>query len=152
MTHRQLVYKRLRAAVVSPAVPLHLNLPINQMHRLQAAGVVVPATLLLSHTPVVQQPGTQCNTASSCVGFSVLNGQSASIEAGPALLVDVPPDSNITADVMRELAIPPGTLRVLFRTSNTAKCDCCLTTSSFSCQIPDRGLDESWSLTHSCCS
>jgi hypothetical protein len=35
--------------------------------------------------------------------------------------VDVPTRSNITAAVMRELAIPRGTLRVLFRTSNTAK-------------------------------
>ena len=38
------------------------------------------------------------------------------------LLVDVPASSNITADVMRELAIPRGVRRVLFRTGNTAKC------------------------------
>ncbi|CAI0557453.1 unnamed protein product [Linum tenue] len=38
---------------------------------------------------------------------------------GPALLVDVPRDSNITAKVMESLQIPKGTRRVLFRTLNT---------------------------------
>ncbi|KMT01160.1 hypothetical protein BVRB_9g224110 [Beta vulgaris subsp. vulgaris] len=38
---------------------------------------------------------------------------------GPALLVDVQRDSNITADVMKSLHIPKGVRRVLFRTLNT---------------------------------
>ncbi|PWA92712.1 cyclase [Artemisia annua] len=38
---------------------------------------------------------------------------------GPALLVDVPRDKNITADVMKSLNIPKGVRRVLFRTLNT---------------------------------
>ncbi|XP_010547993.1 PREDICTED: uncharacterized protein LOC104819562 isoform X1 [Tarenaya hassleriana] len=38
---------------------------------------------------------------------------------GPALLVDVPRDKNITAEVMESLHIPKGTRRVLFRTLNT---------------------------------
>ncbi|KAD6453763.1 hypothetical protein E3N88_08469 [Mikania micrantha] len=38
---------------------------------------------------------------------------------GPALLVDVPRDSNITAEVMKSLNIPKGVKRVLFRTLNT---------------------------------
>ncbi|XP_043711902.1 cyclase-like protein 2 [Telopea speciosissima] len=38
---------------------------------------------------------------------------------GPALLVDVPRDKNITADVMKSLNIPRGVRRVLFRTLNT---------------------------------
>ncbi|CAI0445758.1 unnamed protein product [Linum tenue] len=38
---------------------------------------------------------------------------------GPALLVDVPRNSNITAEVMKSLQIPKGTRRVLFRTLNT---------------------------------
>ncbi|XP_022148862.1 uncharacterized protein LOC111017417 [Momordica charantia] len=38
---------------------------------------------------------------------------------GPALLVDVPRDKNITAEVMKSLDIPKGTIRVLFRTLNT---------------------------------
>uniref|UniRef100_A0A1D1Y8U0 Kynurenine formamidase n=1 Tax=Anthurium amnicola TaxID=1678845 RepID=A0A1D1Y8U0_9ARAE len=38
---------------------------------------------------------------------------------GPALLVDVPRDKNITADVMKSLSIPKGIKRVLFRTLNT---------------------------------
>ncbi|KAK0583568.1 hypothetical protein LWI29_038297 [Acer saccharum] len=38
---------------------------------------------------------------------------------GPALLVDVPRDSNITAEVMESLHIPKGVNRVLFRTLNT---------------------------------
>ncbi|CAO2814864.1 unnamed protein product [Amaranthus hypochondriacus] len=38
---------------------------------------------------------------------------------GPALLVDVPRDSNITEDVMKSLHIPKGVRRVLFRTLNT---------------------------------
>ncbi|CAH8360796.1 unnamed protein product [Eruca vesicaria subsp. sativa] len=37
----------------------------------------------------------------------------------PALLVDVPRDENITAEVMRSLHIPKGVRRVLFRTLNT---------------------------------
>ncbi|KAD6453733.1 hypothetical protein E3N88_08439 [Mikania micrantha] len=37
----------------------------------------------------------------------------------PALLVDVPRDSNITAEVMKSLNIPKGVKRVLFRTLNT---------------------------------
>ncbi|KAM7250692.1 hypothetical protein ACFE04_022575 [Oxalis oulophora] len=38
---------------------------------------------------------------------------------GPALLVDVPRNTNITADVMKSLNIPRGVRRVLFRTLNT---------------------------------
>ncbi|KAL3814257.1 hypothetical protein ACJIZ3_015525 [Penstemon smallii] len=38
---------------------------------------------------------------------------------GPALLVDVPRDKNITAEVMNSLNIPKGVRRVLFRTLNT---------------------------------
>lgn len=38
---------------------------------------------------------------------------------GPALLVDVPRDTNITAEVMKSLHIPKGVRRVLFRTLNT---------------------------------
>ncbi|XP_051146588.1 cyclase-like protein 2 [Andrographis paniculata] len=38
---------------------------------------------------------------------------------GPAQLVDVPRDKNITADVMKALNIPKGVRRVLFRTLNT---------------------------------
>ncbi|KFK30054.1 hypothetical protein AALP_AA7G210900 [Arabis alpina] len=40
---------------------------------------------------------------------------------GPALLVDVPRDKNITAEVMESLHIPRGVRRVLFRTVNTDK-------------------------------
>uniref|UniRef100_J3MS30 Cyclase family protein n=2 Tax=Oryza brachyantha TaxID=4533 RepID=J3MS30_ORYBR len=38
---------------------------------------------------------------------------------GPALLVDVPRDDNITAKMMESLHIPKGVQRVLFRTLNT---------------------------------
>ncbi|XP_021805317.1 uncharacterized protein LOC110749515 [Prunus avium] len=38
---------------------------------------------------------------------------------GPAVVVDVPRDSNITAEVMKSLNIPKGTRRVLFKTLNT---------------------------------
>ncbi|WCJ17799.1 Cyclase family protein [Euphorbia peplus] len=38
---------------------------------------------------------------------------------GPGLLVDVPRNSNITAEVMKSLNIPKGVRRVLFRTLNT---------------------------------
>ncbi|XP_078181858.1 cyclase-like protein 3 [Carex rostrata] len=38
---------------------------------------------------------------------------------GPALLVDVPRDKNITAEVMESLHIPRGVQRVIFRTLNT---------------------------------
>ncbi|XP_075494452.1 cyclase-like protein 2 [Primulina tabacum] len=38
---------------------------------------------------------------------------------GPALLVGVPRDKNITAEVMKTLHIPKGVKRVLFRTLNT---------------------------------
>lgn len=38
---------------------------------------------------------------------------------GPALVVDVPRDTNITAKVMEDLNIPRGIQRVLFRTLNT---------------------------------
>ncbi|KAL6218835.1 hypothetical protein ACLB2K_012043 [Fragaria x ananassa] len=38
---------------------------------------------------------------------------------GAALLVDVPRDKNITAEVMEGLHIPKGVSRVLFRTLNT---------------------------------
>jgi kynurenine formamidase len=39
----------------------------------------------------------------------------------PALLVDVPRHSNVTAEVMESLNIPRGVRRVLFRTMNTDK-------------------------------
>ncbi|XP_056160949.1 cyclase-like protein 2 isoform X3 [Syzygium oleosum] len=38
---------------------------------------------------------------------------------GPALLVDVPRDKNLTAEIMESLHIPKGVRRVLFRTLNT---------------------------------
>ncbi|CAH8254675.1 unnamed protein product [Arabidopsis lyrata] len=38
---------------------------------------------------------------------------------GPALLVDVPRDKNISAEVMKSLHIPKGIRRVLFKTLNT---------------------------------
>ncbi|KAL5707067.1 Cyclase-like protein 2 [Ranunculus cassubicifolius] len=38
---------------------------------------------------------------------------------GPGLLVDVPRDKNITAEVMKSLNIPKGVRRVLFRSLNT---------------------------------
>ncbi|KAJ9159499.1 hypothetical protein P3X46_025005 [Hevea brasiliensis] len=38
---------------------------------------------------------------------------------GPGLLVDVPRNSNITAEVMKSLNIPKGVRRALFRTLNT---------------------------------
>ncbi|KAK8659764.1 hypothetical protein V6N13_029958 [Hibiscus sabdariffa] len=38
---------------------------------------------------------------------------------GPALVVDVPRDQNITAEVMKSLKIPRGVHRVLFKTLNT---------------------------------
>ncbi|XP_078438267.1 cyclase-like protein 3 [Wolffia australiana] len=38
---------------------------------------------------------------------------------GPALLIDVPRDRNITSEVMESLRIPKGVKRVLFRTLNT---------------------------------
>ncbi|OAY45546.1 cyclase-like protein 2 [Manihot esculenta] len=38
---------------------------------------------------------------------------------GPALVVDVPRNSNITAEVMKNLQIPQGIHRVLFRTLNS---------------------------------
>ncbi|PIA27127.1 hypothetical protein AQUCO_08300071v1 [Aquilegia coerulea] len=41
------------------------------------------------------------------------------VSVGPALLVDVPRDKNITAEVMKSLKIPKGVRRVLFRTLNT---------------------------------
>ncbi|KAJ9159500.1 hypothetical protein P3X46_025006 [Hevea brasiliensis] len=42
-----------------------------------------------------------------------------SIKNGPALVVDVPRDSNISAKVMKSLQISKGVHRVLFRTLNT---------------------------------
>ncbi|KAK3152338.1 hypothetical protein QOZ80_2BG0157580 [Eleusine coracana subsp. coracana] len=38
---------------------------------------------------------------------------------GPALVVDVPRNTNITAEAMKSLSIPRGVRRVLFRTLNT---------------------------------
>lgn len=38
---------------------------------------------------------------------------------GPALVIDVPRDDNITAEVMKSFKIPRGVKRVLFRTLNT---------------------------------
>ncbi|MED6177366.1 Cyclase-like protein 2 [Stylosanthes scabra] len=43
---------------------------------------------------------------------------------GLALLIDVPRDKNITAEVIKSLDIPKGVRRVLFRTSNTDSIVC----------------------------
>ncbi|KAJ4758059.1 Kynurenine formamidase [Rhynchospora pubera] len=51
-------------------------------------------------------------------GFDV-NTLDLDVLNGPALLVDVPRDKNITAEVMESLHIPRGVRRVLFRTLNT---------------------------------
>ncbi|XP_076935904.1 cyclase-like protein 2 [Bidens hawaiensis] len=51
-------------------------------------------------------------------GFDV-NSLDLRVLNGPALLVDVPRDTNITAEVMKSLNIPKGVRRVLFRTLNT---------------------------------
>ncbi|KAL4565014.1 hypothetical protein LXL04_029095 [Taraxacum kok-saghyz] len=55
--------------------------------------------------------------------LQVLNGSRhrSYFFASPALLVDVPRDKNITAEVMESLNIPKGVRRVLFRTLNTDK-------------------------------
>ena len=50
------------------------------------------------------------------VDASTLNLQTLN---GPAIVVDVPRDQNITADVLKTLNIPRGVKRVLFRTLNT---------------------------------
>ncbi|PIA27128.1 hypothetical protein AQUCO_08300071v1 [Aquilegia coerulea] len=54
-------------------------------------------------------------------GFDVdtLDLDVLNVSVGPALLVDVPRDKNITAEVMKSLKIPKGVRRVLFRTLNT---------------------------------
>lgn len=52
----------------------------------------------------------------ACLGVDTLDLETL---IGPALLVDVPRDKNITAEVMQQLRIPRGVKRVLFRTSNT---------------------------------
>ncbi|CAI0445762.1 unnamed protein product [Linum tenue] len=52
-------------------------------------------------------------------GFDVDTLDLEVLNGSPALLVDVPRDSNITAKVMKSLQIPKGTRRVLFRTLNT---------------------------------
>ncbi|OEL26193.1 hypothetical protein BAE44_0012788 [Dichanthelium oligosanthes] len=52
------------------------------------------------------------------VGFDV-DTLDLAVLNGPALLVDVPRDKNITADVMASLHILKGVRRVLFRTLNT---------------------------------
>ncbi|KAK9163822.1 hypothetical protein Syun_004724 [Stephania yunnanensis] len=54
-------------------------------------------------------------------GFDVdtLDLEVLNVLTGPALLVDVPRDKNITAEVMKSLNIPRGVRRVLFRTLNT---------------------------------
>jgi kynurenine formamidase len=51
-------------------------------------------------------------------GFDI-NTLDLDVLNGPALLVDVPRDKNITAEVMESLHIPRGVRRVLFRTLNT---------------------------------
>ncbi|KAF4374077.1 hypothetical protein F8388_007983 [Cannabis sativa] len=53
--------------------------------------------------------------------LEVLNGKLVDRSLGPGLLVDVPRDKNITAEVMKSLNIPKGVRRVLFRTLNTDK-------------------------------
>ena len=41
---------------------------------------------------------------------------------GAALVVDVPPGSNITAEVLELLAIPPSAERLIFKTDSTTRC------------------------------
>jgi len=53
-------------------------------------------------------------------GYNV-NTLDLDVLTGPALLIDVPRNSNITAEVMKSLKIPKGVRRVLFRTANTDK-------------------------------
>ncbi|KAK6916407.1 Kynurenine formamidase/cyclase-like [Dillenia turbinata] len=57
----------------------------------------------------------------ACIMFVWLNlgFLSVGLNLGPVLLVDVPRDKNITAEVMESLHIPDGVHRVLFRTLNT---------------------------------
>jgi arylformamidase len=38
---------------------------------------------------------------------------------GPALVIEAPPNGNLSADLLKGLAISPGTKRVLFRTRNS---------------------------------
>ncbi|KAI8532754.1 hypothetical protein RHMOL_Rhmol11G0238400 [Rhododendron molle] len=52
------------------------------------------------------------------VGFDV-DTLDLDVLNGPALLLDVPRDTNITAEAMKSLNIPKGVRRVLFRTLNT---------------------------------
>lgn len=49
----------------------------------------------------------------------MVSGKFFHLLTGPALLVDIPRDKNLTAEVMISLHIPEGVKRVLFRTLNT---------------------------------
>eukprot|EP00891_Asterochloris_glomerata_P004233 jgi/Astpho2/4233/Aster-x0192 len=54
-------------------------------------------------------------------GGKAIESIDLNILIGPALVVETPHDSNITAAVLESLNIPPGTERVLFKTLNTAR-------------------------------
>ncbi|CAI9765587.1 unnamed protein product [Fraxinus pennsylvanica] len=62
---------------------------------------------------------TDCGT--HVKAFTDVESLDLTILNGPALVVEVPKDKNITAEVMQSLSIPKGVKRVLFRTVNTER-------------------------------
>ncbi|XP_022897393.1 uncharacterized protein LOC111411053 [Olea europaea var. sylvestris] len=62
---------------------------------------------------------TDCGT--HVKAFTDVESLDLTILNGPVLVVEVPKDKNITAEVMRSLNIPKGIKRVLFRTLNTKR-------------------------------
>lgn len=66
-------------------------------------------------------PPTLAHTLTPLATLNLLDVNSLDLRTlnGPCLVVDTPRDKNITAEVMKELDIPRGVKRVLFKTLNT---------------------------------
>ncbi|CAI9769967.1 unnamed protein product [Fraxinus pennsylvanica] len=63
--------------------------------------------------------GNYCGT--HVKAFTDVESLDLTVLNGPALVVEVPKDKNITAEVMQSLNIPKGIKRVLFKTLNTQR-------------------------------
>jgi len=90
----------------------------------------------LSEVTMSVHAGTHVEAPSHFIaGAASVDGLILDVLVGRALLVDVSDEGAITADLLERLAVPPDTLRLLFRTSDASALSEC-----GACRLVDRGV------------
>lgn len=123
---------KLAPSIIDISVTLHAGVPAFDSteglgeYRTLTKSIANRDVCNLSHLKLGAHTGTHIDAPGHFVQQSYLSGrgvESLDLAAlnGPALVVEVPQRTNITADVLADLNIPKGTTRLVLKTSNTAR-------------------------------